>query len=331
MRQERDIMAVLVCGGAGYIGSHVNLELHKNGFETVVFDSLISGHKEAVKWGRFVQGDLNDVKALEAVFQNFDISAVLHFAAFAYVGESMAEPEKYYLNNVSNTLQLLRVMRKFHCEKIVFSSTCATYGQPDRMPISEDMPQMPLNPYGRSKLMVEQILKDYDSAYGIRHVILRYFNAAGADWRAGIGESHTPETHLIPLVLEAACGKRSAIEVFGTDYPTQDGTCVRDYIHVSDLADAHLRALQYLESGGASENFNLGNARGTSVLEIIHAVKKVTGAQFQVICSDRRPGDPALLVGSSDKAKRVLEWEPRLGSVDEIVGDAWEWEMHRAF
>lgn len=331
MRQEKDIMAVLVCGGAGYIGSHVNLEFHKNGFETVVFDSLISGHKEAVKWGRFVQGDLNDVKALEAVFQSFDISIVLHFAAFAYVGESMAEPEKYYLNNVSNTLQLLRVMRKFHCEKIVFSSTCATYGQPDRMPISEDMPQMPLNPYGRSKLMVEQILKDYDSAYGIRHVILRYFNAAGADWRAGIGESHTPETHLIPLVLEAACGKRSAIEVFGNDYPTQDGTCVRDYIHVSDLADAHLRALRYLESGGASECFNLGNARGTSVLEIIHAVKKVTGAQFQVICSGRRPGDPALLVGSSDKAKRVLGWEPRLGSVDEIVGDAWEWEMHRAF
>lgn len=331
MRQERDIMAVLVCGGAGYIGSHVNLELHKNGFETVVFDSLISGHKEAVKWGRFVQGDLNDVKALEVVFQSFDISAVLHFAAFAYVGESVAEPEKYYLNNVSNTLQLLRVMRKFHCEKIVFSSTCATYGQPDRMPISEDMPQMPLNPYGRSKLMVEQILKDYDSAYGIRHVILRYFNAAGADWRAGIGESHTPETHLIPLVLEAACGKRNGIEVFGTDYPTQDGTCVRDYIHVSDLADAHLRALRYLESGGASECFNLGNARGTSVLEIIHAVKKVTGAQFQVIYSDRRPGDPALLVGCPDKAKRVLGWEPRLGSIDEIVGDAWEWEMHRAF
>lgn len=324
-------MAVLVCGGAGYIGSHVNLELYKHGIETVVFDSLISGHKEAVKWGRFVQGDLNDVKALEAVFQSFDISAVLHFAAFAYVGESVVEPEKYYLNNVSNTLQLLRVMRKFHCEKIVFSSTCATYGQPDSMPISEDMPQMPLNPYGRSKLMVEQMLKDYDSAYGIRHVILRYFNAAGADWRAGIGESHTPETHLIPLVLEAACGKRSGIEVFGTDYKTPDGTCVRDYIHVSDLADAHLRALRYLESGRASENFNLGNARGTSVLEIIHAAKKVTGTQLQVVYSDRRPGDPALLVGCPDKAKRVLGWEPRLGSIDEIVGDAWEWEKHRAF
>ena len=318
-------MAVLVCGGAGYIGSHVNKMLNRMGYDTVVFDNLVYGHREAVKWGEFVRGDLKDPEEIEAVFDTYPIEAVMHFAAYAYVGESVTDPEKYYFNNVACTLNLLRTMRGHGCDKIIFSSTCSTYGEPARVPIMEDMPQDPINPYGASKLMVERILSDYGTAYGLRSVALRYFNAAGADPECEIGEDHDPETHLIPLVLDAASGRRPDIKVFGTDYPTRDGSCIRDYIHVEDLAKAHILALKYLQSGGSSERFNLGNERGTSVLEVIEAVKKVTGKDFRVTLSDRRPGDPATLVGSSDKVKAVLGWEPKYAEIETIVEHAWKW------
>ena len=316
---------ILICGGAGYIGSHTNKLLSQQGYDTVIFDNLVYGHKEAVKWGTFIQGDLKNQEEIEAVFQKYPIDAVLHFAAYAYVGESVREPEKYYYNNVVNTLNLLHVMKKYHCDKIIFSSTCATYGEPEKVPITEEMPQKPINPYGETKLTIERIFRDYEKAYGLKYVVLRYFNAAGADPDGEIGESHDPETHIIPLVLDAASGKRPDIKVFGTDYPTPDGSCVRDYIHVTDLAQAHLQALQYLENGGESDCFNLGNEKGTSVLEAIDAVKRVTGRDFKVTLTDRRPSDPAVLVGSSEKAKAVLGWKPEYADIDTIVRHAWEW------
>lgn len=318
-------MAILVCGGAGYIGSHINKQLYKEGYETVVFDNLVYGHREAVKWGHFVQGDLKNIDDIEKVFRSYTIDAVFHFAAYAYVGESVQEPEKYYYNNVANTLNLLHVMKKYGCNKIIFSSTCATYGEPDKVPITEEMRQNPVNPYGATKLMVEKIFRDYHKAYGLQFVALRYFNAAGADPECEIGESHDPETHIIPLVLDAASGKREDIKVFGTDYDTPDGSCVRDYIHVYDLATAHLLALHHLEQGKESDFFNLGNELGTSVLEVISSVKKVTGKDFKVTMADRRPGDPAKLVGSSQKAQRVLGWKPVYGDIDVIVEHAWKW------
>lgn len=318
-------MAILVCGGAGYIGSHINKQLNKEGYKTVVFDNLVYGHREAVKWGDFVQGDLANVDDIEAVFTKYDIEAVFHFAAYAYVGESVTEPEKYYYNNVVNTLNLLKVMREHGCDKIIFSSTCATYGEPDKVPITEDMPQNPINPYGMTKLTVERIFMDYGRAYGLKYAVLRYFNAAGADPECEIGESHDPETHIIPLVLDAASGKRPDIKVFGTDYDTKDGSCIRDYIHVTDLASAHLLAIHYLEMGGKSDFFNLGNAKGTSVLEVIDSVKRVTGRDFKVTLSDRRSGDPEILVGSLDKAIKVLGWKPKYTNIDTIVKHAWNW------
>ncbi len=324
-------MAILICGGAGYIGSHINKQLYNEGYETVVFDSLIYGHKEAVKWGTFIKGDLANIDEIEEVFKRHKIEAVYHFAAFAYVGESVEEPEKYYYNNVVNTLNLLRVMRKHGCNKIIFSSTCATYGEPEKVPIAENMPQNPINPYGMTKLTVERIFRDYKKAYGLQFVVLRYFNAAGADPEGELGESHDPETHLIPLVLDAASGKRSDIKVFGTDYDTPDGSCIRDYIHVTDLADAHVRALRYLEKGGEGDFFNLGNTIGTSVLEVVESVKRVTGKDFPVTMTERRPGDPAKLVGSSEKAKSVLGWEPIYGDIDTIVTHAWNWHEHAMF
>lgn len=324
-------MAVLVCGGAGYIGSHINKQLHKEGYETVVFDNLVYGHREAVKWGKFEQGDLSNIEDIERVFNKYSIEAVFHFAAYAYVGESVVNPEKYYYNNVSNTLNLLKVMREHGCRKIIFSSTCATYGEPERVPITEDMPQNPINPYGATKLMMERILKDYYRAYGIEFVVLRYFNAAGADPEGEIGESHDPETHIIPLVLDAASGRRENIKVFGTDYETLDGSCVRDYIHVYDLATAHLLALHYLEQGKESDFFNLGNELGTSVLQVIDSVKKVTGREFKVTLTDRRPGDPAVLVGSSRKAQEILGWEPIYKDIDKIVEHAWKWHERAGY
>lgn len=324
-------MAILVCGGAGYIGSHINKALHQEGYETVVFDSLIYGHREAVKWGAFVKGDLANPDDLEAVFRDHDIDAVFHFAAFTYVGESVEDPEKYYYNNVGNTLNLLKVMRKHGCNKIIFSSTCATYGAPEKLPLTEDMPQHPINPYGATKLMVERIFKDYHAAYGLEFVVLRYFNAAGADPDGEIGESHNPETHLIPLVLDAASGKRADIKVFGTDYNTPDGSCIRDYVHVTDLASAHLLALHHLEAGRRSDFFNLGNAQGTSVLEVVEAARRVTGKDFKATMTERRPGDPPKLVGSSEKAMQVLGWRPRFADIDVIVEHAWNWHQHAEY
>lgn len=324
-------MAILVCGGAGYIGSHINKWLHKNGYETIIFDNLSYGHREAVKWGKFVLGDLCNEADIERVFSDYTIDAVFHFAAYAYVGESVVQPEKYYYNNVVNTLNLLKVMRKHDCKKLIFSSTCATYGEPEKVPITEDMPQNPINPYGMTKLAVERILKDYHSAYGLQFTVLRYFNAAGADPDGELGESHNPEPHLIPLILDAASGKRPEIKVFGTDYDTPDGSCIRDYIHVTDLAGAHLLALHYLEKGGESDFFNLGNELGTSVLEVVESVKRVTGRDFRVTLADRRAGDPAKLVGSSDKAQQILGWKPMFGDIDTIVKHAWRWHENAEY
>lgn len=324
-------MAILVCGGAGYIGSHINKQLNREGYETIVFDNLIYGHREAVKWGTFVQGDLANENEIEEVFSTYKIDAVFHLAAYAYVGESIVEPEKYYCNNVVNTINLLRVMRKNDCRRLIFSSTCATYGEPEKVPITEDMPQNPINPYGMTKLTVERILKDYRKAYGMQFVVLRYFNAAGADPDGEIGESHNPETHIIPLVLDAASGIREDIKVYGTDYDTPDGSCIRDYIHVTDLADVHMKALHYLEEGNPGDFFNLGNTIGTSVLEVVESVKRVTGREFKVTLSERRQGDPAKLVGSSDKARKVLGWKPRYGDIDRIIGHAWKWHENAEY
>lgn len=324
-------MAVLICGGAGYIGSHINKLLSQEGYETIVFDNLVYGNREAVKWGTFFQGDLANEEELEAVFCQHEIEAVFHFAAYAYVGESVGEPEKYYYNNVANTLNLLKAMRRHGCDKIVFSSTCATYGEPKKAPITEDMTQNPVNPYGATKLMVERIFRDYGRAYGLRFAVLRYFNAAGADPEGELGESHDPETHLIPLILDAASGAREEVQVFGTDYDTPDGSCIRDYIHVTDLANAHFLALKYLDEGGKSDFFNLGNEQGTSVLEVIDSVKRVTGKEFSVRYAGRRPGDPAVLVGSRQKARRILGWEPKYGEIDTIVGHAWKWHEKKTY
>lgn len=324
-------MSILICGGAGYIGSHINKELNRQGYDTIVFDNLVYGHREAVKWGTFIKGDLAEVSDIEAVFINHKIDAVFHFAAYAYVGESVANPEKYYYNNVVNTLNLLSVMRKYDCKRIIFSSTCATYGEPERIPITEDMPQNPINPYGKTKLIVENLLKDYQNAYGFKFVVLRYFNAAGADPDGEIGESHNPETHLIPLVLDVASGARKDIKVYGTNYDTYDGSCVRDYIHVSDLAEAHVLSLHYLEDGGDSDFFNLGNERGTSVLDVINCVRHVTGRDFKIICAKRRAGDPANLIGSSEKAKRVLRWNPKFSDIETIIRHAWKWHESKMF
>lgn len=318
---------ILVVGGAGYIGSHVNKQLSKKNFKTIVFDNLVYGHKESVKWGEFVLGDLNDIEQIRLVFKKYTISAVMHFAAFAYVGESVSDPKKYYENNVTNTLKLLSVMLEFNVKKIIFSSTCATYGVPIELPISENHLQNPINPYGESKLMVEKILHDYSKAYDLKYVILRYFNAAGADLDCEIGENHTPETHLIPLVLDAALGKRADIKIFGTDYDTEDGTAIRDYIHVTDLADAHILALESLQNGAESNIFNLGNGFGFSVKEVIEMTKKVTQKDFAVTFESRREGDPAILIGSSDKVQELLGWKPKYNELEVIIESAWKWHL----
>ena len=322
---------ILVVGGAGYIGSHTNKELNRRGYETAVYDNLIYGHRESVKWGVLEFGDLADRERLEEVFQKYPVEAVIHFAAYAYVGESVNDPAKYYQNNVCNTVQLLDVMRKYSVNTIVFSSTCATYGVPDCMPITEDMPQRPINPYGATKLMVERIMADYHDAYGLNFCCLRYFNAAGADPEGELGESHAPETHLIPLILDAAGGTRESARIYGTDYPTPDGTCIRDYIHVTDLADAHIRALEYLQAGGESSCFNLGNGNGDSVAHVISVAHKVTGRDFAVRKEGRRAGDPPVLIGSSAKAERVLGWKPKYADIETIVEHAWKWHERKEY
>ena len=312
-------------GGAGYIGSHTCKQLKKRGFNPIVFDNLIYGHKEFVKWGEFILGNLSDKEHLKLLFEHYSIDAVMHFAAFAYVGESVNDPAKYYNNNVNATLCLLDVMKEASVNKFIFSSTCATFGNPEYLPIDEKHPQAPINPYGRSKLMVEQILEDYGSAYGLNYVALRYFNASGADIECEIGEKHDPETHLIPLILDTALGKRDFVSVFGTDYDTEDGTAIRDYIHVNDLAEAHILALNYLLAGGHSDVFNLGNGKGFSVQQVIDCVKQVTQKEFQVKYEPRRVGDPAVLIGASAKIKSKLGWQPKFESLEQIIESAWNW------
>lgn len=318
---------ILIAGGAGYIGSHANKLFNQRGYDTVVFDNLVYGHRSFVRWGDFVLGDLADRDQLRLCFSKYPIEAVMHFCAFAYVGESVTDPAKYYRNNVVNTVNLLDTMREFHVPYIIFSSTCSTYGVPQRIPLTEDHPQSPVNPYGWSKFMIEQILKDYNNAYGIKYVNLRYFNAAGADHDADVGERHDPETHLIPLVLDVAAGKRPDVKIFGTDYETPDGTCVRDYIHVTDLSDAHILALDYLRYGGPSDSFNLGNGNGFSVREVIRTAEIVTGCDIKSVEADRRAGDPPILVGSARKAQDVLNWRPQFADLTTIIQTAWRWRQ----
>lgn len=316
---------ILIVGGAGYIGSHTNKALNEAGYETLIVDNLSYGHEEAIQWGKFIKCDLKDIDQLDEIFTTYSIDAVMHFSSFIDVGESVTNPEKYYYNNVVNTMNLLHVMLKHDVKKFIFSSTCATYGVPQKIPLTEDHIQNPINPYGMTKLMVEKILKDYDQAYGLKSVILRYFNASGADKSGCIGEWHNPETHLIPLILDAAIGKREDIKIFGTDYDTPDKTCIRDYIHVTDLADAHIKALEYLNEYNRSNQFNLGNGKGFSVREVIEATKKVTGRDFTVTETQRREGDPAILIGSSDKAKEILGWIPKYEDIEDIIQTAWTW------
>ena len=316
---------ILIVGGAGYIGSQVNKLLSKNGFETVVFDNLAKGHLEAVKWGVLEVGDLANIDDIEKVFIKYDFEAILNFAAFIEVGESVKDPEKYYFNNVVTTLNLLSVMKKHQVEKIIFSSTAATFGMPEYTPIDEKHPQNPINPYGKTKLMIENIFKDFDTAYGLKYVVFRYFNACGADANGEIGEWHEPESHLIPILLEAADGKREFFQLNGVDYPTEDGSCVRDYVHVEDLAQAHLLGLKHLLSGGGSEFYNLGSGKGYSNKQILEAVKKVTGKNFEVKYGPRREGDPPTLLASSEKIKKELGWDPKYKSIEEIVTTAWKW------
>lgn len=323
---------ILVTGGAGYIGTHAVLSLQQAGYNVIVLDNLVYGHRELVEEVlkvKLVVGDTNDRALLDNLFATHEIAAVMHFAAYAYVGESVSDPAKYYRNNVIGTLTLLEAMLAADIKKFVFSSTCATYGVPKTVPIPEEHPQSPINPYGMSKLMVEQMLADFDTAYGFKSVRFRYFNAAGADPQGRLGEDHNPETHLIPLVLQASLGKRDSISVFGTDYPTPDGTCVRDYIHVTDLASAHVLGLDYLLKGGDSQVFNLGNGSGFSVKQVITAAEAVTGRTIKVVECDRRPGDPPALVGSSEKARSLLGWQSQYADLQPILTHAWNWHQQR--
>ncbi|SUN59747.1 UDP-glucose 4-epimerase [Streptococcus hyointestinalis] len=322
------LMAILVLGGAGYIGSHmVDRLIEKGDEEVVVVDNLVTGHRQAVhKKARFYEGDIADKDFMRKVFsENPEIDAIIHFAAFSLVAESVAEPLKYFDNNTAGMISLLEVMREFDVKKIVFSSTAATYGIPEEVPILETTPQNPINPYGESKLMMETIMKWTDQAYGIKFVALRYFNVAGAKPDGSIGEDHGPETHLLPIVLQVAQGKRDKLMIFGDDYQTPDGTNVRDYVHPFDLADAHLLAVDYLRSGKPSTAFNLGSSTGFSNLQIVEAARRVTGAAIPMEIAERRPGDPDTLVASSQKAREVLGWKPVFDDIDKIIETAWAW------
>jgi UDP-glucose 4-epimerase len=320
---------ILIVGGAGYIGSQVNKLLTKNGYQTVVFDSLIKGHKEAVKWGKLEIGDLSKVEEIESLFSKYNFDLVLNFAAFIEMGESVVDPEKYYFNNLVNTLNLLSAMRKHQVDKIIFSSTAGVFGVPEKIPIEEDDRREPINAYGQTKFMIENIFKDYGLAYGLKYVVFRYFNACGADKEAEIGESHSPESHLIPLLLKAASGEREYFQLNGVDYPTADGTCVRDYVHVEDLAEAHLLGVRHLLGGGESKFYNLGSGSGYSNKEIIEAVKKVTGKDFEIRIGPRRQGDAPKLLASSKKIRKELGWKPRYKNMEDIVRTAWEWEKKK--
>ncbi len=323
---------ILVTGGAGYIGSHAVLSLQKAGYNVIVYDNLSYGHPEIIKdvlKVELIVGDTNDRSLLDQLFSSRNIAAVMHFAAFIAVGESVKDPAIYYQNNVVGTLTLLEAMIAANINKFVFSSTCAIYGTPQEIPMTENHPNNPLSPYASSKYMVERILKDFDRSYGLKSVVFRYFNASGADPSGNLGEDHSPETHLIPLALLTALKKRDNLFIFGTDYDTPDGTAIRDYIHVNDLASAHVLGLDYLLNGGESEMFNLGNGNGFSVREVIEMAKKVTGIDFLVKESDRRPGDVPMLVGSSEKAQSVLGWKPQYCDLETIVNHAWQWHKKR--
>lgn len=321
-------MAILVTGGAGYVGSHTVLELLEASEDVVIVDTLEKGHRKAVPGGIFYCGDLCDEEFLDKVFKENEIDAAVHFAAYSLIGESMIDPLKYYNNNVVGTLKLISKLNEYGTKKIVFSSSAAVYGEPENIPILESDRTMPTNPYGETKLAVENALKWADKAFGIKYVSLRYFNAAGAHPSGRIGEDHNPETHLIPLVLEVALGKKESVGIFGNDYDTPDGTCIRDYIHVTDLAKAHVLALKYLRNGGRSAVYNLGNGQGFSVSEVINIAREVTGIPIKAVIAERRPGDPAVLVASSEKIKRELHWKPQYNDLHTIMETAWNW--HKA-
>jgi UDP-glucose 4-epimerase len=316
---------LLVTGGAGYIGSHTVLELKNSGYDVLIYDNLASGHKEAVSDFDMVVGDLADRAMLDQTFKENQIDAVVHFAGSIEAGESMTDPKRFYENNVVNGLNLLEAMLKYGVKKIVFSSSAAVYGEPEKVPVEEDDPKVPTNVYGETKLMFEQILAAYDHAYGIKSVSLRYFNAAGAHPSGNIGADHKHKTHLLTILMLAALGQIDSAKIFGTDYPTPDGTGIRDYVHVSDLATAHVLALEYLSKGNDSNQFNLGNEKGNSVKEVVEVTKKVTGVDFKVVEEARREGDPAKLVASSEKAKKILGWKPKFGDIETIVKTAWKW------
>jgi len=318
---------VLVVGGAGYIGSHACKALAEAGYDVVVFDNLAYGHEWAVQWGPLEKGDILDRERLDDAMRRHRPQAVMHFAAFCYVGESVTDPAKYYRNNVIGTLNLLDAMRARGVERLVFSSTCATYGDPVQIPMREDHPQRPVNPYGWSKLMIERVMRDYGVAYGLRSVALRYFNAAGADSTAQIGEDHDPETHLIPLALLAAVGVRPSLTIYGDDYDTPDGTCIRDYIHVSDLAQAHVLALSRLERISGFDAYNLGNGAGFSVKQVIDTAAEVTGRSIPAEIGLRRAGDPPRLIGDATRARHELGWAPRFAELSSIVESAWRWTI----
>ncbi|MDH3360273.1 MAG: UDP-glucose 4-epimerase GalE [Desulfobulbaceae bacterium] len=317
---------ILITGGAGYIGSHMLKLLCSLGYSVVTLDNLSNGHRDAVRGGEFVEGDLADRALLGRLFADGNFDGVMHFASFIQVGESVSDPAAYYRNNFSNTQNLLDAMVAHDVKSLVFSSTAAIFGEPDYTPIDEQHVKQPVNPYGRTKLMVEQMLADYDLAYDLKSICLRYFNAAGADPEGELGERHDPETHLIPLILQAASGRRDSVTVFGDDYETSDGTCVRDYIHVSDLCDVHHLAIQKLLNDKVSDAFNLGNGKGFSVQEIIDIAAKVTGAKIEVIKGARRSGDPAVLVADSSRARDELGWQPKFSRLEDIVRHAWQWE-----
>lgn len=316
---------ILVIGGAGYIGSNMCKHLKQNGYQPIVLDNLTTGHRQSVKWGPFFEGSLDDTVLLNRIFTKHRPKAVMHFAAFCYVNESVKEPCKYYRNNVAATISLLETMVTNNIPNIIFSSSCATYGEPVEIPITEDHPQHPINPYGRTKLMIEQILADMSAAHDLQYISLRYFNAAGADPEGELGEDHKPEPHLIPLVLHTALGRQDTIRIFGDDYPTIDGTCVRDYIHVSDIAQAHLLALERLLNRRSGGIYNLGNGDGHSVKEVIEVAKKVTGRPIPIEVFERRVGDPGILISTSEKARKELNWEPKFTNLHDIIETAWQW------
>lgn len=320
-------MSILVVGGAGYIGSHTALLLKERGYEPVIFDSLELGHRLAteVVGVPFVHGDYGDLSAVHKAIRQFNVDAVMHFGAYASVGDSVKDPARYYESNIGRGLMLLRAVLDNNIKHVIFSSSAATYGEPQILPIPEDHPQKTTNPYGETKLMFERILRDYDSAYGLKSVSLRYFNAAGADAEGRLGEDHSPEQHILPLLIDTALGRRQEVKIFGTDWDTRDGTCLRDFVHVTDLGDAHILALEYLRNGGATNAYNLGNSYGTTVQEAVDATEKVTGVEINAVAAPRRPGDPGRLVAACDKIKAELGWDPKYPDIETIIRHAYEW------